>query len=188
MAQTPMRGLAMPALASVACARSMVRETKPTSMRLMASSRPIWVGDMDDPEIGRHQHHRHFRGAGQMGQHLGMAGKEMPGRMQSLLVEGRRADHIDLLRHRQLGGPLDIAIGGVAGFRRDLAERQIDRHFADFNHFDDAGAVLGGFRAGDGLDRQRCADDGSGLAQSGGRRRSPAGGSVGRARREPDSS
>ena len=58
-------------------------------------------GDVDDPQVGRRQHHRDFRCAGQRGQQFGVAGIAMAGGVQRFLVQRRGADGVDVAGIRQ---------------------------------------------------------------------------------------
>ena len=123
-------------------------------------------GDVNDAQLRRDQHHRHFRRTGQMRQQLGMTGIFMSGRMQRFLGERRGADALRQTRLHHLHGFLDIAIGRLAGRRRHLAERQIVRHQLQVH-------ALHGFRRevrvlgiAQRIDLKRHADDPAGGAQA----------------------
>jgi DeoR/GlpR family transcriptional regulator of sugar metabolism len=56
--------------------------------------------DMDDPYPGAGEHHRYFWGAGQIGEHLGVARVLVPGHVQGFLVQRGGADGVHPLVDR----------------------------------------------------------------------------------------
>ena len=84
----------MPARTSVVWARSMVR-----GLARLDAADGIEQADMgshvDHAQVRRHQHHRHLVDAGQVRQHLRVAGEDVAAGMQRFLVERRGADGIE---------------------------------------------------------------------------------------------
>ena len=70
--------------------------------------------DMDDPEIGRREHHRDLIDTGQRREHFGVAWIEIAPGMQGLFVQGSRADRVDPTGHGEFRGCLDVAECGCA--------------------------------------------------------------------------
>ena len=71
-------------------------------------------GDVRDPHVAVGEHHHRAAHPGQLGQHLGMAGIVVAGLVEGLLVERRRDDAADLVRHRQTDAGLDRLVGEAA--------------------------------------------------------------------------
>ena len=93
-----------------------------------------------------------------MRQQLGMAGIFVAGGMQRFLGERRGADRLCEAGLHDLDGLLDVAIGGVAGDRRHLAERQIVRHVLQIEALHGGGIKVRIFRLGQSIDVELHAD------------------------------
>ena len=105
-------------------------------MLAMASIKADVRRHVNHAQFRRDQHHRHFRRAGQMREHFGVAGKFVAGGMQRFLVQRRGADRLRLARLRQLDGALDVVIRRFARDGRELAERQIVGNQLEVDAFD----------------------------------------------------
>ncbi len=79
-------------------------------------------GDVDDAQLGRHQHHGDFRRAGEFGEKLGMARILVACGVQSFLAQRRRADRHRIARLDDLHRLGDAAIRALAGHGRHRAE------------------------------------------------------------------
>jgi hypothetical protein len=75
---------------------------------------PEMRGHVDDAHLRGHEHHRDFRSVRERGQELGVSGIAMAAGVQGLLVQRRGAHRGDLPGQRQLDGPCDVLVGGVA--------------------------------------------------------------------------
>ena len=92
---------------------------------------------MDDPEIGRREHHRDLIDSGQRREHFGVAWIEIAPGMQGLFVQGSRADRVDPTGHGEFRGCLDVAECGCARDRGQFAPRQIGGDEAEIDTIDD---------------------------------------------------
>ncbi|MDF2599832.1 MAG: hypothetical protein K0Q54_2655 [Methylobacterium brachiatum] len=122
--------------------------------------------DVNHPELRGDQHHRHFRRPGEVRQHLGVAGKLVAGRVQRLLRQGRGADALRLSRLHDLHGRRDAAIGGLAGDRGQLPERQVLGDAFQVDALDRIRAEGRRARVGERIDPDRGPDDAARLPQA----------------------
>ena len=100
-------------------------------------------GDVDDFEFGCGQHHRHFLGAGQVGEQLGVSGVDVPGGVQGFLVQRCGADRLHFAAHREFAGDADVFVRGVPGDRRQLAPGEILREQVEVDDVDPARRGVG---------------------------------------------
>ncbi|GAA3097497.1 hypothetical protein GCM10020001_012350 [Nonomuraea salmonea] len=123
-------------------------------------------GDVDDLDLGGREHHRHLLGAGQVGEQLGVAGEDVAGGVQGLLVERSRADRLHLAGHRQRAGQPDVLVRRVPRHRRHLAPREVGGQQAGVDDVDPARLEHRVRHSADRLDPGGHAEDGGGLAQA----------------------
>ena len=95
----------MPAFTSTSWPRAMTRSTRPGSILRDRVDQADMRGDVNDAQLRRHQHHRHFRRAGQMRQQFGVAGIFVAGGMQRFLGQRRGADALRDARLHDLARP-----------------------------------------------------------------------------------
>jgi hypothetical protein len=100
-------------------------------------------GDVDDLDLGRGQHHGHFLDTHEVREQLGVARVDVSSLVQRSLVQGGRADALDLAGHAQLAGDPDVVVGRVAGLGGLLAPRQVGRKQLRVDHVDPAGLEHG---------------------------------------------
>ena len=123
-------------------------------------------GHVHDPQSGRHEHHRDFGRARQVGQHFRMPRKHAPCRVQGFLVQGGGADGLGLARLHKFHRLLDELVGSFAGYGRNHAERMPlgnNRHIDTIN---DASDIPRRIRVGKRIDGNRAARDFRGFTQS----------------------
>ena len=87
-AATAIRARATPRSRSASWVRSMTRRSRSGVSRFGTSSSATCVRDVADPHVAVRQHHHRAAHAGELRQHLGMAGIVVAGLVQRLLVEG----------------------------------------------------------------------------------------------------
>jgi hypothetical protein len=99
-------------------------------------------GYVDDPEFGGGEHHRDLLGPGQRGEHLGVPGESVAGRVQCLLVQWGGADRLHVAGHCEVRGAFDVPERGIAGDGRELTPGQVTRQQCQVDDIDDASALL----------------------------------------------
>ena len=102
--------------------------------RSMASFERDVGRDVDHLQLVCDEHHRVVFRAREFGQDLGVTGILVAGQVHGLLVERRCRYRPDAPRARQSRRPLDVAEGGVASPRVELAERQVLGQFGLRDH------------------------------------------------------
>src|ERR1700751_3820594 len=70
--------------------------------------------DMDHLQFRGRKHHRTFGRAGQMGEYLGVARKDVAAGVQRLLIQGGRTDRIDLSGLGELNSASDVLVSSVS--------------------------------------------------------------------------
>ena len=123
-------------------------------------------GDMDDPEFGCHQQHADFLGAGEIGEHLGVSGKDVSRHVQGFLVERGGADGVRLFGKGQPGGAFDKTVGGFSAGGRQFSEGKIGRNHGDVDHVHRTRRVLAVGGLCDSIEGEIDARDLAGLTQA----------------------
>jgi hypothetical protein len=78
-------------------------------------------GDMQNTQLGSHEHHGDFRRAGQMREKFGVAGKLVAGGMEGFFIQRRGANGTNLAIESQLRRDRKILIGRFSGLGREFS-------------------------------------------------------------------
>ena len=96
-------------------------------------------GHMDDPERARREHHRHLGHVTECREHLGVPRVDVPGKVQGLLVERRRADRLNPALQWPVRRPPAESEPALPRLRREFAEGEIRWEPIRFEDIDGAG-------------------------------------------------
>ncbi len=111
--------------------------------------------DVNDLKLVGDEHHRVVLGARKLGQDLGVPRIFVPREVHGLFVEGSCSYGGNAAGARELGRPLDVAEGGVAGAGVQLTERQVFREICLRENVDRAGLEPRVLGLGHGVRLQR---------------------------------